>query len=89
MQRGSVAQSSTPSQAPPNCVTLAPPREELGGRLEIIADFGDPRLAFTDTWTKQPNLTPCVWVWFVFFFFFFFFLWGGAVFFRVLLFFFF
>ena len=35
--------------------TLAAYVEALGGRLEIIADFGDQRLAFTDLAPKQPK----------------------------------
>ena len=43
--------------------TLAAYVEALGGRLEIIADFGDQRLAFTEPGTegpKQPDLIPRV-----------------------------
>jgi hypothetical protein len=36
--------------------TLAAYVEALGGRLEIIADFGDQRLAFIDPAPKRPDL---------------------------------
>jgi hypothetical protein len=34
--------------------TLAAYVEALGGRLEIIADFGDQRLAFTEPGNEAP-----------------------------------
>jgi len=38
--------------------TLASYGEALGGRLEIMADFGDERLAFTEPAPKHPDRYP-------------------------------
>lgn len=43
--------------------TLAAYVETLGRRLEIIADLGDKRLAFTESAPRQPDhppRSPCV-----------------------------